>query len=302
MASSENPLPLNASIAKLPVGFEGTPQEIADAISERLQISTQQVFALFTTGSSEPVTDTGPWAKDGNSWYYFDSNTGDYQPFTIPQGRLGYQISIEEPTDDDINLWFQIDDTGQPIAIKFRVVTGAVTTWVSPYYLKSEQFTEAEATAALLYQIRYPARASVSANQTVQCNNVAVKLNMNTIAFDTGSAYSAAASQFTAPVHGIYQAKIVTQWENDTGDAPSMQIGVLVATAGGANKGGNTVNIASPPGSRWNNAFSVDFELLEAEVIELRGLITDAVGTGQIALAAGGNSFWSISLVEAIAS
>jgi microcystin-dependent protein len=50
-------------------------------LAERLT-GTIQLGAVFQAqyGGPQPTTDVGPWFKNGNSIYYFDYNTGQYQP------------------------------------------------------------------------------------------------------------------------------------------------------------------------------------------------------------------------------
>jgi microcystin-dependent protein len=74
-------LPINFTISAFPIGFKGNCQDFANAIAERLT-GNVQIGALFQAqyGGPQPTTDVGPWFKNGNSIYYFDYNTGQYQP------------------------------------------------------------------------------------------------------------------------------------------------------------------------------------------------------------------------------
>lgn len=54
-----------------------------DAIVARLSLETQAQLTLFVTGSVAPTSNMGPWLKDGNTWYVWDSVTGAYVPQTI---------------------------------------------------------------------------------------------------------------------------------------------------------------------------------------------------------------------------
>lgn len=301
MANTENPLNLRFDAAAFPADYEASLSEFAAAFVERLTVVALQNFALFVSGSTEPSSDEGPWAQDGRLWKFFSEDTGNYQPFLIDPIRLGYQISVDEPTDDEINIWFEIEEDGTPVAINFRQIVGGSVEWPSPYYLKSETFTQAEAAAALLYQERYSARAKPNSNQSVDINFTLQKLQMNSVDHDTASAYEAGNSRYVAAVKGIYRVAVVTQFDNDGGTASGMQIGLAViknGVGGGPNLGGNTVNIASPPGNHWNNAFAMDVSLEAGDYIELAVLTTDGVDTGDLIFST--NSFWCISLVQAI--
>ena len=177
--ATTNYLPLTITVAALPVGWTGTPQELAEALAERIQIATQESFARFTVGATEPESDIGPWAKDGKTWYYFDSVTGAYIPFVIPQESLGYQISVEEPTADAINVWFQIDTDGLPIAIKTKSIQSGTITWTSAYYLKTETLSTGEIQLAIATQIRWAARAKPNIDQTISIDGADHKMTLN---------------------------------------------------------------------------------------------------------------------------
>lgn len=78
-------LPVTFRSAPLPSTWRGTPRELQDAITARLTIETQTELALFVTGSVAPVTNVGPWLKDGVTWYVWDDGSGSYIPEILPQ-------------------------------------------------------------------------------------------------------------------------------------------------------------------------------------------------------------------------
>jgi len=302
--ATETALPITVTMASLPVGFKGTPQQIADAIAERLTLTTQQVFALFFVGATEPSYDVGPWAKNGNSWYYWDSDTGDYQPFVIPQGSLGYQMSLSEPTDDAIVVWFEIDADGLPVSIKTRSNQGGAVTWTSVYYLKTEVYTQAETQLQITLQKRWIAKAKPNLDQTVAIDAADHKLTMNAELLDPDGAYTEADAKYICPVKGIYEAVGTLFIDNDTGTASGMQIVVDVWSNGvtsGTKNGSGGSNVASPNGSQWIVNFNVPFQANAGDFVELSLNATDGVNTGNLTLLATG-SFWSVRLVQALAS
>lgn len=73
-----NTLPITIQMSALPPSVKWTPQQLGDAIAERLSLVTAQTFALFVTGSTAPLYDAGPFLKDGLTWYVWDSVTGSY--------------------------------------------------------------------------------------------------------------------------------------------------------------------------------------------------------------------------------
>jgi hypothetical protein len=298
--ATTNQLPFTITLAALPVGWTGTPQELADALAERIQIVTQESFAVFTVGATEPSSDIGPWAKDGKTWYYFDSETGAYIPFVVPQESLGYQISVAEPTADAINVWFQIDSSGLPIAIKTKSVQGGTITWTSAYYLKTETLSTGEIQLAIATQIRWAARAKPNIDQTIAIDGAYHKMTMNAETIDPNGAYTEVDSRYIIQVDGIYLAAGALHFDNNAGTPAAMEINVDVWANGvttGTNKGGGQTNVASPPNSRWIVPLSVVFEASAGDQIELGMLATDGVNTGDLDLIAA-DSYWSVHLIQ----
>jgi hypothetical protein len=74
------PLPVTVQIAPLDPAFRGTPQDLVDAIEERITIETDENAAVIATGSTAPTSNIGPWLKDGNTWYVWNELTGSYVP------------------------------------------------------------------------------------------------------------------------------------------------------------------------------------------------------------------------------
>lgn len=67
-------------MGSLPEGFCGTPQELAQAIADRLIIQSDPVFSSFAIGSTAPTSNIGPWLKDCLTWFVWDDATSTYIP------------------------------------------------------------------------------------------------------------------------------------------------------------------------------------------------------------------------------
>lgn len=65
-------------MGSLPEGFCGTPQELAQAIADRLIIQSDPLFSSFAIGSTAPTSNVGPWLKDCEEWYVWDDATAQY--------------------------------------------------------------------------------------------------------------------------------------------------------------------------------------------------------------------------------
>lgn len=74
-------------MGQLPEGYcPANLQELADAIAERMIVTSPTDNSSFATGSVEPASNVGPWLKNCESWYFYDDDTGGY----IPQEKGGY--------------------------------------------------------------------------------------------------------------------------------------------------------------------------------------------------------------------
>ena len=160
-----NQLPVTIDFGALPNTGQGyTPQEFADRLGLNGQLFTAQDFALFTTGATAPTSNTGPWAKDGNSWYYWDDVSGSYVPFIIEQSSLGYWIGSVAPDPDVYNFWIETEADGSPLALK----TYYAAAWVDVYATVIGNYpTIAEMNAAIAAAVA-PYLLSVTAATTYQ--------------------------------------------------------------------------------------------------------------------------------------
>ena len=116
-----NQLPLDIQMGALPANWQGTPQQFADAIAARLSVITQQTFALFVVGATEPSSDVGPWLDTSTSigtWKVWDSTTGNYQPMPLADESLRYILSPSAPDPDIFQLWVELNGSGKAISIK----------------------------------------------------------------------------------------------------------------------------------------------------------------------------------------
>ncbi len=96
----------------LPADFEGDPQQFFEAFVERLEIKSPVGTNFFIVGDVEPETNLGPWLKDGNKWYVFDTTEARYVPVDIsdslPQFFVISSTEPAAPGTDDALIWLQI--------------------------------------------------------------------------------------------------------------------------------------------------------------------------------------------------
>jgi microcystin-dependent protein len=100
--------------------FQGTPQELADAIAAQLRIVTQQSLVLFASGITAPSSDVGPWYNtntEPGQWYGWNSVTGAYEPLPLSDIALTYILSVSEPDPNVYQLWIKLDPSGKGVGV-----------------------------------------------------------------------------------------------------------------------------------------------------------------------------------------
>lgn len=163
-----NILPIKVVMAALPPTVRWTPQQLAQAIVERLSLQTVQAFSLFTVGSTEPSSNVGPWFKQTGGTYelYVWSDTeGGYVPIQIPQESLGYFIGSSAPDQNIYNFWIETTVGGSPLALKIYY-SGA---WTDVYattlgaYMTTAAFNAAIANYSTTAQMNAAIAAAIAA-------------------------------------------------------------------------------------------------------------------------------------------
>lgn len=84
-------------MAPLPGDFEGTPQEMAESMVERMEIQSPVGTNFFVVGDIEPTSDQGPWLKNGDRWYVFSSTDGRYVPINIDDSLNLFTVGSSLP-------------------------------------------------------------------------------------------------------------------------------------------------------------------------------------------------------------
>lgn len=300
----------------MPPSFRGNPQQMGDAFAARLRLVTGASFALFVTGSTAPTSDVGPWWKDGNTWYYWNSVTGQYEPQILEQSSLGYWVGVSAPSPTVYQFWISTTAGGSPLALNVYY-SGA---WVDVYTAVLASYSTIAATtaaiaaaiatevinrdaaiaaaiAALPTATAYAAGAVPSIAQTVNVTGSGIKLNFATESFDPDSKYDPTTSRYTAPVNGIYLLICELQVDNGTATASGMALQLNFMKNGVSNIGGAGLAVASPPGSRWYPQATIRVALQATDFIEAYLEGDDGVNTGNVTV--GTQSSISFALVQA---
>lgn len=273
----------------LPAGVSWTPQQLADAIAERLYLVTSQSFALFVSGSTEPSSNVGPWLKDGLSWWVWDNVSGSYQPQQISSESLGYIISSSAPDPDVYKVWIQTTVAGSPLAVK-TYYSGA---WVDVYAAVLANYsTTAEMNAAIAAAIAgippntpfqsYPAQGTREGSaQAIPVDGAAHKATLTNAPINPSpSPIDLAQSRYVAPAAGNYIFCVSTQFDNNTGVASTMEV-IATLFKNGADSGRQDVDgTPSPNGMRWTPGFTTMINLAINDYVELWVTCQDGTNTG----------------------
>src|SRR6478736_6196132 len=205
-----NPLPLTIDFGTLPNNGQGyTPQQLADRLSINGRIFTEQAFALFTTGATAPTSDTGPWAANGNTWYYWNSDVGSYVPFLIPPESLKYSVGAVEPDPAIYLFWIQLDGSGSPLALK-TYFGGA---WVDVYatalggYMTVAAFNAAIANYSTTTEMNAAITAALVPYSTTTAMNAAIAASASSTLSSANSYTNSQISAITSyPAQGVLSA------------------------------------------------------------------------------------------------
>jgi hypothetical protein len=105
MATAQQVIPLNISIAPFPEGFQGDMDETFQQACILMEAFIQGNFLtglILPPGSTLPTTDQGPIAM-GGQWYFWDTASGQYLPQTV---------SVKPTKNFARNAIYQVQQTG----------------------------------------------------------------------------------------------------------------------------------------------------------------------------------------------
>lgn len=318
-------LPLTLTMGPLPPNMAWTPQELADAIADRLTISTQQALSLFVSGSVEPTSNVGPWLKDGITWYVWDDNSGSYIPQVLPAASLRYIIGETAPDPADYDFWIQTTALLEPQAVK----TYYNSTWTDVYasslgsYMTVADFntaiaaystttamnaaiaaalvpysttTQMNAAIAAATFLPYPGQGTSIGLQPITANGTPVEVVMDSAPVNPSPGpINIGSSRYIAPAAGIYVVAVTSQFDNTSADASGVEASISLYKNGSTTGMGDLDGTPSPNGSRWSPSFTVMISLAQNDFLQLYATIADGVGAGQVSLTTFRFSVWRMS-------
>lgn len=208
-------LPISFRASPLPSNFRGSPQQLLDAMVARLAVVTEDQLALFVNGTTAPTSDSGPFIKNGQTWWVWDTGTGAYIPQVIDFQSLRYNASLANLDQTKYVFQIRLDGAGKAQSIDYY--SGGA--WKDVY-----QDTLAAIAAA---NKAYPWRGDSSGDQAILFaapGNQSVEVAL-VETFDPDNVFIPNA--FTAPTDGWYQidAKVhLTATGTPTGNTVHIQL------------------------------------------------------------------------------
>lgn len=207
---ASNQLPVSFQLAALPPNVKWTPQQLAQAIVQRLSVVTGQQFALFVTGSTAPSSNVGPWLKNGQEWWVWSDTDGAYVPIIINGESLGYSIGPTAPDHTIFSFWIETTGGGQPLALK-TWYSGAWTDVYASQFSNYSTTTQMNAAIAAAiagipgtaginnFKVRKTAEQDIVFGGSGTQNGV---VTFNSVDYDENSVFGT--NRFTAPASGFY--------------------------------------------------------------------------------------------------
>lgn len=101
-----NQLPVSFTISPVSATYKGKVNNLIEHIQNTLRISTGEQYVIITSGSVAPSSDIGPWMKDGNKLYVWNSGSGSYVPATVEAlaGFNTYPFRANASADIDLDF------------------------------------------------------------------------------------------------------------------------------------------------------------------------------------------------------
>lgn len=123
----------------LPAPAPSTPGASTIAyIRENLVVAPDVPYSSFVVGSVEPVSDVGPWLKQGVSWHVYSTLYGRYVPSTDASAKLPFSTGPVAPAAPAVdptgiaptppNVWLKTTEANLPVG--WYYYTGAEFGWL----------------------------------------------------------------------------------------------------------------------------------------------------------------------------
>lgn len=212
------PVTFLVTTAPLSADFDGTPEELNQAIAQRLVVTPAEPWSSFRNGGTTPTSDVGPFLANGQEWKVWNSGTGAYIPHV--QDGLGIKdrsMPLSKIANGDAlgsiiitNAFKQVAEltsAGQPNGSVLTLVD-SIPMWTNTF-IPSQYYFEATLTPAT--------------PQTVEVNNAEVLVNFNAVRTQSGDgSYDATNKRILVNPNEVWYLYAQVQIEKGVGDVTAL--------------------------------------------------------------------------------
>jgi hypothetical protein len=111
---------LLVQMARLPVDFRGSPQDLADTMVGNMRIVSPVGTNFFVVGDIEPTSNVGPWLKSGRSWWTWSESIKRYAPQDITESEKNwFWAGVDVPTSTPPLIWLETNASGRATGWKY---------------------------------------------------------------------------------------------------------------------------------------------------------------------------------------
>lgn len=241
------PVTFDISLAPLPLNFNGTPQQLATAIAQRLTVTPAEPWSSFQNGGEIPISNVGPVLYEGVEWRVFDEDEGEYTylrihgagiiPGTIPADALAAGGGTP-------NSFFVYDGSGNASSFgygasgKYLTMSGASPAWT-------------DLPAAPGESTKYPFRAFPSAGAQIYTAGAGeARITFDAESYDPNGVFSG--DVFVAPASGYYHFNASMRTDLDSGSPTTADRYIKIRI------NGSTHSVAGSPTSSILNGMTLN--------------------------------------------
>lgn len=182
-----SPVSFTVAFTSIPSNFSGTASQLGQAIADRLMVTPQDAWNSFQNGGSVPVSNLGPWLKNSNEWYVWNSGTGSYEPATQNGSGLTNATVTQSKLADFTGAGSVLISDGSKRPTELLRSSGSSTTQVLVRGASVPVWADPEIPGKSRFE------ANLSVDQAINTNGTTVPVAFNTvrhsavISYDTGN-------------------------------------------------------------------------------------------------------------------
>lgn len=237
------PVSFTLSLAPLPVNFEGTLQEWAAAVVDRLTVTPAEPWSSFQNGGTIGGSDVGPILLNGLEWRVFSASLGGYT-YHIQNGAglVDRTVSLTKLASGAPGCVVVFDAAGLPNALQPGAngqVLSMVTNnpaWSAPASAPGVSYFE----------------ATVGTSHPVATNGDTTRIDFDTLKFSNLVAYDTANARIDIPAGQTWFFYCALQLEDDAPSSSSVQVIAAIGSADNVCMVRNYVTAQARDGFSWS--------------------------------------------------